>query len=352
MQRFSHGGNIYEGGGNWLDFSANINPLGLTDNIRRAVGENIENIVNYPDPKNRELMSAISSVYDIPAESIILGNGASELIYLFFSTMRFKKVLMLAPSYGDYERSALASGSEVEFMYLKSAENFSINWDKLKCISKNYDCLVLASPNNPTGGLIEACKIEKFMEETLGGPFIFIDESFMDFIEDKQSYETLKIAADCPRLFTLRSLTKFYALPGLRIGFGAAHKNLILKMSAAKDVWNVNILAAKAAVAALSDENYKKNTLLWLKAEQEFMTARLKELNIKFFEPTVNFILLEFENEDISAKIREGLKARGILVRNCENFIALDSRFIRIAIKRREDNERLLNDLREILNNV
>ena len=350
MKRFEHGGNIYEDNGNWLDFSANINPLGLTDNIRRAIGENIENVVHYPDPKNRELMEAVSKAYDISEESVILGNGASELIYLFFSVMRFQKVLIIAPSYGDYERAAISAGAKVEFFYLKPGENFDIDWRKLEDMSKNFDCMVLASPNNPTGNLIKAEKIEKFMERTLGGPFIFMDESFMDFVEDKERYETLKIAACSPRLITIRSLTKFYALPGLRLGFGVTGKNLVAKLNAAKDVWNVNLLAAKAGAVALKDEEYKRNSLSCLKSEREFMKEKLRELGIKFFEPTVNFILLEFENEEVSAKIREGLKSRNILVRNCENFMTLDSRYIRIAIKNRWDNEKLIESMREILN--
>lgn len=349
MERFEHGGNIYEEERNWLDFSANINPLGITDNIRRAVGENIENAVNYPDPKNRELYEAVSVAYDVPKESVILGNGASELIYLFFSLMRFKRVLIIAPSYGDYERASLSAGAMVEFFCLKPGENFAIDWRKLEDVSKNYDCIVLASPNNPTGNLIEAKKIEKFMERTLGGPFIFMDESFMDFVEEKERCETLKIAADCPRLFTLRSMTKFYAMPGLRLGFGVTNKNLIAKLNAAKDAWNVNLFAAKAGAAALKDAEYKTNTLNWLKSEQGFMKEKLRELNIKFFEPTVNFILLEFENEENSSKIREGLKERNILVRNCENFITLDSRFVRIAIKNRWQNEKIIESMREIL---
>lgn len=349
MERFLHGGNIYEENKNWLDFSANINPLGLTDNVKLAICDNIENIVNYPDPKNNELIESISRVYDLPKESIILGNGASELIYLFFSHFRFKKVLILAPSFSDYERAAVAAGAKVEFLHLKASENFAFPWDKLKNISQNFDCIVLASPNNPTGTLLEAEKIERFIKNASDSPFIFIDESFMDFIPEKTRYETLKIAANCQKLFTLHSLTKFYAMPGLRLGFGVSHKKNIEKLFDAKDVWNINILAAKAGVAALNDYSFIENTLSWLKIEQDFMKKKLKKLKIKFFEPTVNFMLLEFENENISLKIRESLKERAILVRNCENFEGLDSRFIRVAIKAREDNEKLIRNLKEIL---
>lgn len=347
MDKFAHGGDIYSETKNWLDFSANINPLGLSDTVKRAITENINNIVNYPDPKNRELIEVFARNYEVPKENIIIGNGASELIYLFFSVMRFKKVLIVAPSFSDYERAATAAGSEIEFIYLKSSDDFSFPLEKIKKRAEDFDAIVLGNPNNPTGTLIKAEDILNLNQNT--DAFMFIDESFMDFIENKKDYEMLNFAAKSNRMFVIRSLTKFYAIPGLRLGFGVASESLIQKLSAAKDVWSVNLLAAKAGTAAVEDENYKINTLLWLKSEQEFLTKNLNSLNIKHYKPAANFILCEFENENISRKIREGLKAKDILVRNCENFSGLNAKFIRIAIKSREDNEKLIKNLKEVM---
>lgn len=343
MERFAHGGDIYTETKNWLDFSANINPLGLTEAVRRSVIENIDNVVNYPDPRNYELIEAISRVYGARKENIIVGNGASELIYLFFSVMRFKRVLIVAPSFSDYERAAVATRTEIEFLYLKSEDNFVFSLDQIKQRAKDFDAIVLGNPNNPTGTLINAEEIINLYENT--NAFIFVDESFMDFIENKRDYEVLNFGAKAERMFAVRSLTKFYAIPGLRLGFGIANARIAQKLFAAKDVWSVNLLAAKAGAAALKDEDYKKNTLSWLKTEQDFMEKNLQELKIKYYKPTANFVLCEFEDENVSRKIREGLKGKNILVRNCENFPGLDARFIRIAIKSREDNEKLAKTL-------
>lgn len=347
MEKFAHGGDIYTEIKNWSDFSANINPLGLSKAVKREITENINNIVNYPDPKNRELIGALSKVYETQKENIIVGNGASELIYLFFSVVRFKKILIVAPSFSDYERAAKAANSEIEFIYLKSEDNFAFPLEEIKKRAKNFDAIVFGNPNNPTGTLVKSEDVLNLYENT--DAFIFIDESFMDFIENKKKYETINLAAKSNRIFIIRSLTKFYAIPGLRLGFGVASETLIQKLFAAKDVWSVNLLAAKAGVAALNDEVYKKNTLLWLKNEQEFLRKNLDTLNIKYYAPAANFILCEFENANISRKIRAGLKAKNILVRNCDNFPGLDEKFIRIAIKSREDNENLIKNLKEVM---
>ncbi|MBR3622691.1 MAG: aminotransferase class I/II-fold pyridoxal phosphate-dependent enzyme, partial [Selenomonadaceae bacterium] len=203
------------------------------------------------------------------------------------------------------------------------------------------------SPNSPTGTLVKLKDIKNFANEK-DSPFIFIDESFLDFRRDKDVYETLALAEKLKKIFTIRSLTKFYSMPGLRLGFGVGHKILIKKLNTAKDIWNVNLLALKAGRASLYDENYKKNTLNLIENEKNFLSNELQKLNIKIFPPTVNFILCYFENIGIAENIRNILRERGFLVRNCENYPGLDGRYIRIAVKNRKDNEALIAALREI----
>lgn len=350
MEKFAHGGDIYTEKRNWLDFSANINPLGLSDKAKKAILNNIDNIVNYPDPRATKLRFAISQNYNIKKENIILGNGAAELIYLFFSHMRFKKVLIVAPAFSDYERAAVAAGMKTEFLFMRPDNNFKFPWDEVWKKAKNYDCIAFGNPNNPTGTLVELECIQNFANKK-DSPFIFIDESFMDFRCDRAVYETLALASKSKNLFTIRSLTKFYAIPGLRLGFGVGHKNLVEKLNTAKDIWNVNLLASEAGASALQDEAYKQNTIDLVENEKKYFYYELQNLKIKFFPPTVNFVLCVFKNINTAKIILNRLREREILVRNCENYPSLDGKYIRIAIKSHADNEKLFAALKEIYAN-
>ena len=354
MERFSHGGNIYEEAppeGGWLDFSANINPLGLPARVRESILHHIDDLVHYPDPEGRELKAAISSFYHLPEDEIILGNGAAELFYLFFSTMRFSNVLLPQPTFSEYERAALAAGSHVEYVFLGA--DFCIPWEKLCSALSSADCIVLGNPNNPTGTLFSTEELEECMRNVPCMPWILVDESFMDFRGDAETYTVRHLVEKYPRVFLVQSLTKFYALPGLRLGFGAAPPKLVKRLEAAKDVWNVNLLAQKSGVAALSDVEYQQKTLRWLPEERAYMERALGEIpGMKLFSPSVNFVLVNVRETGKDAPyILSEMKKRGILLRDCGNYPFLDSSYLRMAIRSHEENLRLLAAWKEIIGN-
>ena len=355
-KRFAHGGNIYEtpqAGGKWLDFSANINPLGLPHAAVAAIESHIGDIIHYPDPEARELKAALAAHYETPADTLVLGNGAAELFYLFFEAVRPKRVLLPVPSFSEYERAALAAGADVEYFLLREKTGFAVDIDALlaEAARTKADVVVLGNPNNPTGTLLEASALVRLSERlTALGCALVVDESFLDFRTDEERYTLRKQAGKLPHLLLVRSLTKFFALPGLRLGFGIAMPALVKNMNAHKDVWNVNLLAQAAGVAVLGDRQYQATTRNFLMSAAPALAKALSTLpGVKHvMPPSVNFLLVHLKTKEDVTRVVEGLKKRNILVRDCANFTGLDEGFLRIAVRRLEDNEKLLQAWREI----
>lgn len=341
MKKFQHGGQIYDENGkieNFLDFSANINPLGLSENVRQTLKKNFEGIVNYPDPNGTELKNAISRRYKISVENLILLNGAAEFFYLYCNVFRPKKILIPVPSFSEYERAAKSSGAEVEFFFTHAEENFNLDVEKL--LKRNADCVIIGRPNNPTGNLISIEEILKLAEKFS----VVVDESFIDFLPIESARNFLS-----EKIFVVQSLTKIFAIPGLRLGFAVAEKNFAERLNFAKDVWNVNFLAQKVGAVALSDEKFLQDTRIWLEGEKKYFAEKLSELPIKIFPPSVNFVLIQMKSKELAAVVLKKLREKNFLLRNCANFAGLDERYLRLAIRTRDENNLLLEALREIL---
>ena len=344
MDRFQHGGQIYndEGlAGKFLDFSANINPFGLSEKVLQTLQENLYNVVNYPDTQATELKTAIFRRYKVQTENLILLNGAAEFFYLCLQVLRPRKVIIPVPSFSEYERAARAAGCEVEYFFMKAEENFRLDTEKL--LARNGDCVIIGRPNNPTGNLISTKEILNLAEKF----FVIVDESFIDFLETESARNLAG-----KNLAVVQSLTKIFAIPGLRLGFAVVEKNFAEKLNLAKDVWNVNFLAQKAGVAALADEKYLQDTRLWLEVEKKFFVERLSKLPVKIFMPSVNFVLFCLPTKEIAQFVLKRLREEKILIRSCENFVGLDGRFLRSAIRSRRENELLLDTLQKILEGI
>ena len=336
MQKFEHGGQIYNADGttgDFLDFSANINPLGVSEKIRTAIIENLDGIKNYPDPNATELKAAISQRYKVPPENLVLVNGAAEFFYLYLNVMRPRKILIPVPSFSEYERAARAINAEIKYIFTHAEENFELN------LAQDFsaDLIILGRPNNPTSNLISIDALKKISNSTK----ILADESFIDFLEIESARNVVS-----EKISVVQSLTKIFAIPGLRLGFAVVEKNLAEKLNAAKDVWNVNFLAQKAGVAALSDEKFLADTRNWLRTEQKFFINELKKIHgLTVFEPSVNFVLLKFETVEAAESTLKKLRQNKILLRSCENFVGLDGRYLRSAIRTRAENLKLLEVL-------
>lgn len=359
---FNHGGNIYryaeEIAVPWeeiIDFSASINPLGPPAGVIAALRGRMESLRHYPDPEARVLKEALGKKLACDPALILAGNGSTELIYLLVRTLGPKKILLLAPTYSEYERAfkavspAVGEGS-VYRLLLSARDDFACRAaDFIEALSTMADegpggLAFLCNPNNPTGGFLpraEVVKIAAVARER--GCYLVVDEAYIDFLASDES--VVKEVEKNPYLIVLRSLTKFYGFPGLRLGCGIFPPALHPALYKQKEPWSVNTLAQIAGVAALTDRDYEKETFRVVEEGKEILLAGLARLGIKSFPSVTNFLLVTHPE---ARRILVHLKKKGIMVRDCANFAGLDETYLRIAVRGEGDNKRLLRELEEL----
>lgn len=352
-----HGGNIYrliEGKifsiDEVIDFSASINPLGVPEIVSEKIRENIKHLCHYPDPDSKHLTLEIARHYDINPHSIICGNGSTELIYLVVRALKPKKVLIPEPTFSEYERACKLSGClQVEYFKLEKKDDFDLNIDNfiLSLTASNssmpFDMAFLCNPNNPTGRVIRKDDVLKIADAAKKLKcYLIIDEAFIDFTPAESVVQEVQRN---PYLIVLRSMTKFYGLSGLRIGYGIFPKAIEGLIKKYKEPWTVNTLAQLAGITALNDIEYKERTFSLIKEEKDFLEKEFERLGIDYISSDVNFYLLRLNN---AKKIILALRDKGILVRDCSNFRGLDSSYIRVAVKSNRDNMKLVKELNNL----
>lgn len=357
-ERFEHGGNLRQAmrngatAQNLLDFSANINPLGLSPSVRSAIEENISDIIHYPDAQGVDLKEAISKAYNIQVPEITLGNGAVELIYVLCHVLRPQRVFIPAPTFSEYERAARAVGAQIHHHMLSSEKEFHLDLSNFSQELRENDMVFIGNPNNPTGTLLDVSEIENIVKAAKElHAFVIVDESFLDFLEDRKAYTAKHLIGTYDNLLVLHSLTKFYAIPGLRLGFSVTNATLTRRLHAAKDPWNVNSLSHCAGIAALKDLQYQQNSRRFLSEEKKNFFEALKNLPyIKPYPPTVNFILLNISATKLkSQRLQTLFLNEGILIRDCANYPGLSEEYVRFAVKAAAENKRLIIILKKIL---
>lgn len=379
-----HGGNIYKifrekNIKEILDYSSNINPYGIPESLKERITENLEILERYPDPDYVELRQKLSNLNKVNLSDIILGNGATEIIFLFMKVINPKKILIVSPTFGEYERAVKAteiSGDtvslsssngdnknienkkiEIEYFELKESDDFKLNIGNLKNELENkYDLLIICNPNNPTGKFLKLAQTEEILKEcNKYDTKLFIDEAFIEFLADGMKESIINTEENKKNLFVTRAFTKFFAIPGLRLGYGMYFdKELEKKISEKKEPWSVNNFAEMAGLTVLDDAEYIEKTLKWIAEEKKYMYEKLNEISgIKVYETEVNFITGKIDeklfSEGLNVKIlREKMLEQGILIRDASNFKFLDERFFRLAIKDRASNERVIEAMKEI----
>ncbi len=354
----AHGGNLKEAAEKFniseseiIDFSANINFVGPPPDIYSKIRKEIEAITRYPEPDSTSLKKLLAEKYGGKADNYVLGNGAVELIYILTRILDLNKGLVLAPTFSEYEKALKAEEIEVNYHYISTDHSFKLNINRLKKdLTGDIDIFFLCNPNNPTGKFITRDKIkELLLHNKKKDIFTVIDEAFVDFLEQKIT--SLSFLKDFDKLFILRSLTKFYAVPGLRLGYGIANKEIIKKINKAKDPWNVNSLAQKAGELILEQKRYDKLTKKAIYREKIFLYQELKKFkNLRVYYPNANYIFIDLTDSNYSgSELYNQLAERSILIRNCSNYKGLDDNFIRVAVKSREENKILLKALKSFL---
>jgi threonine-phosphate decarboxylase len=355
----THGGNLYaairDQGGSLseiLDFSANINPLGLSDKIREALHASLEAVIHYPDAQAHAVKQGVSQYYQVAENRITMGNGAVELMYILCHILKPTQVLVTAPTFSEYEAAAKSSGATIHYLYLSPENEFSIPIPELVEKIKGMDIIFICNPNNPTGALLTNTQIEVVLQVAQQqDTYVVVDESFIDFLPNDQTYTCRQLLLKYPKLIIFHSLTKFYAIPGLRLGFSLTNPQLATRLHLGKDPWNVNTLAQSAGVAALQDATYQKQSKEFLEKVKIDLYESLQTIpGLHPYKPSVNFILIHIKETGMtSTELMNAMAQHNILVRDCSNYPGLSSEYIRVAVKSPSQNAQLLTTLKKVI---
>ncbi len=333
----------------FCDFSSNINPLGPPEGLLDELKGHINtDILKYPVPQARTLRRALAGKLGPAEHRLLLGNGASELIHLFFLWKRPRRTFIPAPTFSEYERGALLCGSEVNRIPLLPGE--PLQQDAFLGQLQLGDCLVWCNPNNPTGTFYSRQVQEPLIRGALErGALVLLDESF--FLLTGEPVREGFFLSDRQGLWTVVSLTKLYALPGIRLGFLAGPGQEVETLSRLGDPWRVNALAQRAGLYCLQEEEYIEKSIAMIQGERRFLMERLKALeSLTLFPSAANFLLARGEKEGFSStELHRRLADRGILIRNAANFPGLDQRYFRLAVRGRQENEKLIEAMQQVI---
>ncbi len=357
MNRPQHGGNL-----NWaaaqigcsvssiLDFSASINPLGPPAAAIAAIQSHLSDLTAYPDPNYQELRSALGQLHSLPPAWILPGNGSAELLtWAAWDLSQLPVTYLVTPAFGDYRRSLQAFNAQVLDCSLE-VENWQEEhgiWPKAILPvplppAPSSSGLLLNNPHNPTGQLFARETILPLLEHFA---LVVVDEAFMDFLPPAQQESLIPMVSEFPNLVILRSLTKFYSLPGLRLGYAIAHPDRLHLWQQRRDPWPVNILAAAAGVAAVSDLNFSEQTWNWLLSTRTQLFQGLAQIpDLKPLPGNANFLLVHSQRSSSQLQ-QQLLEQHQILIRDCLSFPELGDRYFRIAVRTQADNQKLLTAL-------
>jgi threonine-phosphate decarboxylase len=354
-----HGGNLRAAAAKYglnpaeiIDFSANINPLGPSPQVEKAIVNAMPGMVHYPDPDCTELKKALAVYLDLDVERIAAGNGAAELIYLLVNVLRPKRVLLPQPTFSEYEIAVITGGGRVTDYPLSPENGFRPATAEIAAMLPEVDMVIICNPNNPTGALVSKDELVTILQGARNRQVtVVIDEAFMDFVAERDNYSTAALLRDFPNLFILYSLTKFFAIPGLRLGAGLGNPDLVSKMEMARDPWNVNCFAQAAGVVSLRDEAYIKKSIGFIQQEKQYLYGQLGSIEgLRPFLPAANFVFTDIRTTGLTApEMTDRLGRRGILVRDCSSYKNLDPYYIRVAVRTRKENDKLLAIISDII---
>lgn len=337
-----------------VSFSANVNPLGVSKLIKQELAEHIDVISSYPDREYTSLRSVIAEYCGTDKDNILVGNGATELITLFIKTVSPKKAVIIGPTYSEYERElSLAEGNSIYFP-LNEADDFALNEESLiSSLNESMDMLILCNPNNPTSTAVTGKQMRHILDACKAyNIFVMIDETYIEFCENYDEVNCVALTSSYNNLCILRGTSKFFASPGLRLGYAiCGDSDLMKEIAAIKDPWTINSLAEVAGRLMFTDNEYIKATKKLIFSEREKVVRSLRSIDgIKVYNPSANFVLCRITKPGINADILFDAAIRAnMMIRNCSSFPYLDNTYFRICFMSPEDNDRLLTLIRSTI---
>jgi len=352
MTQPTHGGNVYKVAQKQripveriMDFSASINPLGPPAAVLRTIRSALKQIAHYPDPDCWQLRQELAQQIGVDPDMILVGNGSTELIHLLPRALTIKAALIIGPTFEEYARALTNAGSSVQYVHARREERFRppLN-DVLRQFSakqSKFDAVFLCNPNNPTGQVMSRLALRELAEvvERQQG-WLIIDEAFIDYCQEQS---VVSLVSEHPRMMVLRSLTKFYAMPGLRIGYLVGASKVVDRLKDRQPPWSVNSLAQEVSRAVLHDQAYATQSRIFMKSERSRFVRGLRSLSgLRVYSSAANFVLIELPASICAGEMTDRLASGRLLVRDCSTLPGLTTQMIRVAIRTVKENRRLI----------
>lgn len=350
MKPLTHGGDWAgyraEFGRDPLDFSANVSPLGLPEGVAKAITAALATADRYPDPLCRALREKLAVAEGVPAEWLLCGNGAADLIFRLALAAKPRTALVTAPTFAEYATALETAGCTVKRHFLREENDFAVTKDLLNAVHPGTNMVFLCQPNNPTGQLAEPALLRRAAERCAAcGAVLAVDECFLDFLPDGDRWTAKPLLHEDQNLIIFKAFTKLYGMAGVRLGYClSADAALLEKMRNAGQPWAVSSLAQAAGVAALKETAYVARVRALIAAQKPKLTAGLRALGLRVIEGRANYLLLQGP-ETLGGQLRQ----KGVVLRGCANYPGLDASWYRTAVRTGPENERLLKTLQEVL---
>lgn len=344
--KYIHGGDTYNYGGEIIDFSSNINPIGTPDFIKNAIINSISEICKYPDPYSTELRKHIGEYENTDKEYIVCGAGAAELMFNTVSAIKPKNALIAVPSFAEYERALNNTDTEIVYYNTRKENGYKIDLGITEYIKSNTDIIFICNPSNPTGALTDVTVIEKILKQAEKcNTYVVVDECFNDFLDNGNESSCKRFLSEYKKLIILKSFTKMYCMPGIRLGYMMCSDiSFNERIYYTRQPWNICAMAVEAGKAACSQKEYAKTVRDYIRVERKYMVSEFDKLGIEYEKPNANFIFF-YHRQNLK---RELIK-KGVLIRDCSNYRGIDGYCYRVAIRNHEENEKLIKALKEVM---
>ncbi len=341
--------------GEIISFSSNVNPLGLSEGFKRSMGQLIDCITEYPERDYMTLRKALEKYTGVDHQYIIPGNGSTELISAFIKCFDHCRAVIVSPAYSEYERAVKLAQGTVSYLELEEKDGFEFDTERLEdCINDDIDILVICNPVNPTSTALSAADMEKVLKKAENSnTFVLVDETYVEFC-DMKSYSSEELVERYKNLFVIRSMSKFFSCPGLRLGYALTkNTDLIERINSHRDPWSVSSFAEKSAILLLSDIDHIRGSKEYIEGERKRVCGLLDELSVfglKYYSPRANFVLCRLEQNGKNATgLFEYCLGRKLMIRDCTGYGNLDGRYFRFCFMDKDSNNRLLETIRDYL---
>lgn len=335
-----------------IPFGGNVNPLGISPLFRKSLIDHVDAVCTYPDRDYKSLRLALNIYADAPLEHIIVGNGVTELISLTMHLVRPKKALLLSPTYSEYMREISMIGGTCREYDLSESSDFKLDLEDLKShLTDDVDLFAFCNPNNPTSSALFHDEIAEILSHCKKhNIFVLVDETYAEFAPDMDRITAVPLTMKFDNVLVLRGTSKFFAAPGIRLGYGISGNMEFLKaMEDRKNPWSINTLAALAGEAMFMDTGYIKETKAYIAKERQKCIDRLSHSSsLKVYPSYANFLLVRLMDGTTSFEMFERCIKKGLMIRDCSSFEGLTGEYVRFCFRRSEENDKLLDTLLEL----